>query len=437
MSPAIAVEWVPAVATLAIGLVAGALLLVAARRSRDPAVRHEPLQDLLAKRDALVRQLQELDDTGSKRTPEQLGRERRELELQAAHVVLAIDSAASALPAREPDAPAQPAPISAARAGVIGSFFWGVASATALMLLGFFVWQSAKPREAGGSVTGNSPAMRASSDEPAPGDEPQLADAIARNPDDVEAHLALAESRLARRDLMGVWNETVRILELSPGNPRGLTYQAVVRLAMGQPSIAVELLRKAMTAAPDLVDAHAYLALAYARMGRRKEAEATIAAASRRFPDRAEEFRRLLGNFEQERAQVAESEDANPHAEVAGADLAPRGTARPHIAGTIDLDPALAGSIPPGAALFVYVRPAGVDAGPPSAVQRLPPVFPASFDLSDANAMMGQPFPDPLLIEARLSSDGVATTRSPTDPRARLDGVRAGRTNLQLVLKRP
>jgi len=51
--------------------------------------------------------------------------------------------------------------------------------------------------------------------------------------------------------------------------------------------------------------------------------------------------------------------------------------------------------------------------------------------------MMGQPLPDQLLIEARLDEDGDPTTRPPTDPKARLDGVKVGRTDLRLVLKRP
>ena len=41
-------------------------------------------RDLEARRDALLQQLRELDDTASKRTPEQLARERYALELQAA-----------------------------------------------------------------------------------------------------------------------------------------------------------------------------------------------------------------------------------------------------------------------------------------------------------------------------------------------------------------
>jgi hypothetical protein len=186
-------------------------------------------------------------------------------------------------------------------------------------------------------------------------------------------------------------------------------------------------------------------------MGRRADADAAIAAASRRFPDRADEFRRFLVDIERDPGgDAAASADANPHAGTAAAAGEARPAARSaaevqppsakssrrHVAGTIDLDPALAGKVPPRAVLFVFVRPAGVAAGPPSAAKRLAPVFPLSFDLSEDDAMMGQPFPDPLLVEARLDEDGDPTTRPPTDPKARVDGVKAGRTDVRLVLKR-
>jgi hypothetical protein len=50
--------------------------------------------------------------------------------------------------------------------------------------------------------------------------------------------------------------------------------------------------------------------------------------------------------------------------------------------------------------------------------------------------MMGQALPDRLLIEARLDADGDPTTRSPDDPKARLDGVKTGRTDVRLLLRR-
>jgi hypothetical protein len=85
----------------------------------------------------------------------------------------------------------------------------------------------------------------------------------------------------------------------------------------------------------------------------------------------------------------------------------------------------------------VFVREAGFGAGPPIAAKRLPvSSFPVAFEIGEADAMMGQPFPDALLVEARLDADGDPVTRPPTDPKARLDDVKSGTTNVKLVLKR-
>src|SRR5438105_13514251 len=89
---------------------------------------------------------------------------------------------------------------------------------------------------------------------------------------------------------MGVWNETARVLERSPSNSQALGYQSLVRLAMGQTDVAVTLLTKALASDPDMIDGYAYLALAYTRIGSARDADATIAKASKRFPQRAADF---------------------------------------------------------------------------------------------------------------------------------------------------
>ena len=91
------VDWVPALVVLGIGLILGTALVwrfrAASRRAARalvsvPAV---DVRDLAGKSEALLRQLRELDDTASKRTPEQLARERYALELEAAKVLLALE----------------------------------------------------------------------------------------------------------------------------------------------------------------------------------------------------------------------------------------------------------------------------------------------------------------------------------------------------------
>jgi tetratricopeptide (TPR) repeat protein len=457
MNPTPGVDWVPAVSVLAVGLVFGALavlrLFVVSRRAGRlaPGV---PVQvrDLAGKRDTLLRQLRELEDTASKRSPEQLARERYALELQTAGVLLALDE-------REVSDGARRAPKSASgrsgraappapdhRAGLRG-FLWGTGTATALLLLGLFVYQSAKPRDPGGSVTGEVPmgGRSGGGSGALEAEEARIQAALARNPRDVDGRVELVHLYLARQDWIGVWRETTRILEQSPGHPQALAYQAVVRLGMGQAQTAVGMLEKAVAADPGLIDAYAYLAVGYVRLGRARDADATIARASKLFPQRAAELREMLAEQKRE-AEVAQASvapgEADPHSGLGMAAEESSGTpARAtkggrRVAGTVDIEPSLRSTVAPGAVLFIFARPAGVTGGPPVAVKRLAPTFPVAFELSEADSMMGQPFPDPLVIEARLDADGDPTTRSPADPKARLDGVKSGRTDLRLVLRR-
>jgi tetratricopeptide (TPR) repeat protein len=457
MNAGTSIEWVPALIVLGAGLVVGFVLVwrlfPASRRRLAKAgtgVAALEARDLAGKSEVRLRQLRELEDTASKRTPEQLARERYALEVEAAKALLALDEKGASVKEKAASAEAKaanPEPSGATRdRSSLRGFFWGVGSAAGVLLLGFFVYQSAKPREAGGSVTGNTPmTSKPSGGDAADGDEAQLQAAVARNPSDVESHLALARLYIGKQNWMGVWNETARVLEQSPNNSPALAYQSLVRLAMGQTDVAVTLLTKALASDPDMVDGYAYLALAYTRMGRARDAEATIAKASKRFPERAADFRKYLADLKQGETPVTQASagagNPDPHAGLKtpgdGAATKQSASGGRRVAGTVDVDPSIRGKLPAGGILFVFARPAGGSAGPPLAVKRLPARFPASFELSEADSMMGQPLPDQLLIEARLDEDGDPTTRPPTDPKARLDGVKVGRTDLRLVLKRP
>jgi tetratricopeptide (TPR) repeat protein len=384
------------------------------------------VRDLEGERDALVLQLHELEDTASKRTPAQLTRERYALEIHAARVLLALDEqrpAAAGMPAATkngvgtkgaatPPAAAGVPSVRAARDG----FLWGASVAATLFLLVLFVQRSVRPREAGGSVTGDGPRggmgadAVAASGEPADREEAQIRAALARDPNDIDAHLALARVHLRRHDAIGLWKETRLVLERSPGNPQALAYQALVRLALGETNVALDMLKQAVATDPNLVDGYVNMALVYVRMGRARDAEAAIAEASKRFPDQADGLKRLLVELQRPASR--------------------------RVSGTVDIDRTLLRTVNPGAVLFVFVREAGFGAGPPIAAKRLAATFPAIFEITGADAMMDQAFPDSLLVEARLDSDGDPTTRSPSDPKARLEEVKAGRTDVRLVLTR-
>jgi tetratricopeptide (TPR) repeat protein len=448
--PPFQVQWQPALVVLVAGLVLGALLVWWVRRRGGPAVAAAPeappleLRDLDGRIAVLLRQLRELDDMATKRTPEQLARERYALELEAAR----------ALQEREALAPAAPAPPSVAAAAAGGAargFLWGVASAAAVALLVFLVWRSAEERPQGGSVTGSMPGGPTGG---APGPEPaadartaELRAALDRNPEDHDTRLDLARHLLMQRDLMGVWNETQHVLEHEPGQPRALAYQALVRLAMGQGDLAISMLQQAIAKAPDLLEAHQNLAFVYASLGRTREAEAAVAEVSRRAPEEAERLRQALAQLAEARDKEAPppaGEDPHkgvaPPSAVAQAPAAAPPAAAPArpaaVFGWIEADASVAARVPPGTVVFLTVREAGVAQGPPLAVKRLESgSFPLQFELGTADSMMGQPLPERMRIDARADSDGDPMTRPASDPAGFADGVELGRTGVRITLR--
>jgi tetratricopeptide (TPR) repeat protein len=428
------VQWQPALLVLVFGVILGTALVAWVRRrggaeARVPQAAPLELRDLDGRLESLIAQLRELDLLAAKRTPEQLARERYALELEAARALMAREPLA-----REAGAAAAPAPAGAAR-----GFLWGVGSTAAVAALVVFVFQSAEQRPEGGSVTGNTPAMGgAPAEAPAPDDPEtaQLRAAVAQEPENLDARLALARQLLVRRDLMGVWNETQQVLQRNPGHPRALSYQALVRLAMGQGEMAVDMLKQAIAAEPDLLEAHQNLAFVYASLGRTKESEAEIAEVGRRSPAEAERLRQALAQVRSEPS--GGGSEQNPHEGIAtaGGSAAAGSDSGKGVFGWIEADAGTAARVAPGTAVFITVRPAGMAQGPPVAVKRLESgAFPLQFELGAGDSMMGQPLPDSMRIDVRADSDGDPMTRPDTDPKGFADNVAVGRTGVRLTLK--
>lgn len=464
------ISWGPAFGVLAVGLAFGALLAWRLRAVRPSAAEEEAaaaLRELIARRDTLIDQLRELEDTALGRDPEELARQREALETKAALVLSELDQKKPAV--RHPKAAREAVPATAGAVPGRGSarrgFAWGVLSAAAIG--GLMVWVSgaAQPREQGGSLTG-APQMPGAGPRrgpmagrgPAAEDDPELKplqEAVARNPEDLDARIELAQEYLARRDLMKVFDETQAVLKRSPGHPRALAYQALVRLAMGQADQAEKMLKQAMTTAPDLLEPRLHLAFVYARTGRMALADTVLADAKKRFPKDAEGLAQVQQKLKSQSTGVPTSDDAAPMAADGASEMPaghppfgeeapaiaanPPGGGKPpgggqEVSGEIDLDPAR-GGVPPGAIVFVTARAVGQTSGPPLAVKRLPASFPLQFTLGAGDSMMGQELPGELRLEARLDSDGDPLTRTPEDAVARIDAVRLGQGGLRLHLR--
>jgi tetratricopeptide (TPR) repeat protein len=405
-------DWLSAGGMILSGLIVGFMFWYGMKgRAAKPDVER---LDLEAKRDVLLQQLRELKETGGS------VEEQRRLERETADVLRALDKRGAA-----PSNPAAAAPIAAdvnitalTRAASIRGFIWGAASVAVLGGIGWFVTEKATPK----TETASAPMASApQAQEPDPALQ-QIEAAVAKSPNDLEMRNQLAKAYLERENLMGVFEQTKYILARTPDDARALTYQALVRMSMGQRDPAAEMLRHAIKSDPQLIDAYVALAWDDVQRGKTAEAEAQITEAARRHPDQKARLDDVLSKMKEQAK--------NPVPAPAVAAAAASGP-------SVHVSLTLAGAAPsPNAVLFVIARAAGQTAGPPAAVKRIAgPTFPLNIDLTAADSMMGQPLPATVRIEARIDSDGDPLTKNPSDPHAVQDGVSTNGTRVSLALQ--
>jgi cytochrome c-type biogenesis protein CcmH len=125
----------------------------------------------------------------------------------------------------------------------------------------------------------------------------QLEATIQKSPDNLAARVELAKLYFDRNNLMGVFEQTQYVLERSPDDSRAMTYQAFVRIAMGQRENAVKLLSKATALDPGLTDAWIAMAWIKTQDGLPVEAQAAIAEAARRHPEERARLERVYADM--------------------------------------------------------------------------------------------------------------------------------------------
>ncbi|HJT16427.1 MAG TPA: tetratricopeptide repeat protein [Thermoanaerobaculia bacterium] len=386
-------DWLSASAMLLAGLIVGFMFLYGMKRRRVNVDTERA--DLEAKRDALLARLRE--DPNDKH-----------LELQAAEVLRKLDAVRVS---SAPSVPSVPSVVQTKSNEALKGFLWGAASVAVLAGIGFFVWQSAKPKEPQ-QQTAMQPA-------PASDEIAQLQQNVQQNPNDLNLRDDLAKAYLNQDNLNGVAEETRFVLQRNPNDARALTYQALVHIAARQPEAAAAMLTKATRVDPNLLDAYVGLAWLNAESGNINGAQAAIDEAKKRHPEQAARLDELMSHLKTPPSQQQPASEPQPAA-APGESL--------HV--TLN-----AARVPNHGVIFVIVRASGQTAGPPAAVKRLPlGAFPMQIDISSADSMMGQPLPPKMRVEARIDSDGDPLTKDPNDPIASQDGVVAGQT-LTLNLK--
>jgi len=443
-------DWLPGILALFLGLGGGAFLWLrhksaAGMPAFDP--RKEHMNELRARRDSLIARLREIGAS----PPPELAAEKRDLELEIAKVLRSIGeaerAAVEAIVATKGANGAEAAPgVDGtgffAKRPVLRGYLWGAGSASFLFLLVFYLGDFATPGKMGGPPMGPAGVMGANAPNADGADAPdaeleQLRATVAAHPQDVEMKLDLAQALLFRDKLLEAFNVVQEVTKAAPDNARALTYEGVVRLAMGQQERSMELLDRAVQLEPALTEAWVRRGLAAFDMGRYQVAIDSWERALQQRPDGRSALEPVIAEAKARLAGGGTAAPAQAAAAPAPAAAAPAPQAG-DLQVTVDLDPALAGKVQPGSTLFVTARQAGVTSGPPVAAKRIPVgAFPLTVSIGAGDAVMGQPIPASMSLEARIDRDGNAMTKDADDPVARADGVRAGGDAVRLTLRAP
>ncbi len=457
--------WLPGLAVLAVGLVAGLLMARRLQGGKRAAGKELELRiaDLEARRDDLYRRLREIDEGDG---PEE---DRTPLERAAARTLRELDRLQGELVRRHPklarkqkragkvaagvEAPAAPAAVAArsqARLFITG-FAYG---AGLLILVGALIYwavRDAQPRPDDAGPMAAPPA----SDTPHPeaGDlPPEIADRVAAiasrlesAPDDLDARKDLGYTYLGAGRFVEAFRQGEEILARRPEDPDGLYLTAIVRLTMGQWQDADQLLARALATDPEHVDSLTATGIIRLQLGDYEQAIAIwkrglaavgganpmierlirlaeegrppeeilgldAAAASEPPVERQPTAEEILGL---DPARAAEPPPAPAPATPAAANPAPAAAPAADVI-TIRLELAPGATATPGSILFVMLR--GAAGGPPVAVKRIgDPRFPMTLTLGQDDSMMGAPVPETGTVTARLDVDGSASTRGDGD----------------------
>jgi hypothetical protein len=234
---------------------------------------------------------------------------------------------------------------------------------------------------------------------------------IAAAPQDLNARRQFAVALLNSNQLMEAFEQARELQKLVPDDADGLFVEGVVRLAMGQWPISVQLMDRVLAQHPDHVLASLAKGQAQAALGQLPQAIATwklgLAAAGGSYPPIEEMIAQAeaAGSGPATSAALAASDPAagsgagsiyRVHIELAPGTVGPRGE----------------GGAPP--TLFVALR--GEAPGPPAAVKRIDnPAFPLEIALTADDSMMGQPLPEKGSLSIHLDGDGNASTRADGD----------------------
>jgi tetratricopeptide (TPR) repeat protein len=469
------IDWITPLGVLVAGLLVGLALAVFRSGGGDDPTTDARLEDLRREKDRLLQALRDLQDS---RTGEATADERAGLEARAAQVLRLIEEEAPKAAAKTAATATTAKPRAAVPSGgAVGSELKGALKGGLVVgfaaILAFVLMNGTSERKDGMSITGGTPQTTTGEvtvQVPSAGEtggttsgvppnlQPKPSEAVDRaralvasDPGTLQHWSDLGYALLDAEGWIDAWSVSEEIEKRVPGHPDGLVISAMVRIAMGQPDKAAELLDDALKASPDHLMGLTYRGMLAAQTGDLAGTKEHWGRARDLASDPQDKaaFEELIVRAETGRIPSGASVPGHPGAAgrparpgAAGAPAHP-GTADPSATASSGGGEAIEGTItlaegaqpPPGGVLFVIARHKGVTRGPPAATKRmLAQSFPVSFILDESNVMMGGPFPDEVDLSVRLDADGDAMTKEAADLNGSAGTVKAGTTNVVIEL---
>ncbi len=430
-------DWTPGAISLGLAATIGVFVALRLWRKARPSgevAAPSRASHLVRQRDALYEQIRALDGEPGWR-PEDRALARHRLVIEAATTLQAMEQAASA-PAPEPRPTVARSPwVSAVVGGTAGVF-------GAALVMGLQSYTKDGPATMGGGTMGGAAADQGEMSGDAPMTEAQKAQAAARiaaakaaadaAPDDVHARLVYARALLDGGDVKLAYEQTQNIIKAHPDDADARTLQAVMLLQIGDIKMATDLLDKVISLHPDHVEALGYRGAVYLNAGDSANAIAVWQKVIALDPSQKENLDPLIQMAKEGKNPFAAPGGGQPQSAGPMSGGAPSGAESPpsptDISGTIT-------SSSPAPYLFVYLRPAGQDRGPPSAVKRFQnPTFPLDFRLGASDSPMGGAFPEDGTLSIRVDLDGNPTTHDEGAAETRVEHVHPGQSGVAVGL---
>jgi len=387
--------WGPPLAVLVVGLGAGAGLVFMGRER----FAHDPIRDdLEARREVLMAQLRDLDGDKGKLDEATWNARREALLADAAVVLRQLEEGPDSDTSEQPVTPAQPP----AATGNRHLGWYAVGLIAFLLMAGVALSTGLSPRQEGGTMTGNVQSVNAVAND--------AEAAFADDPDNIDLCNRATKAAIYSGDLQSAMRNQDACTALNPDHPVVAAHTAALHIVISRFEDAGAFLTPHLgeDAPMEVVLWQGIVDLNTGNVMGGLDKLQTVADNSDD-PLDADFARFVIADVKSSMAGAGAPPADHPTSGEGSED-------GPVAAGGIT--GSITGEVASGGVLFVYVKAAAVDAGPPMGALKVADwSLPMDFQMTEANLLpfAGGVFPDPAYVKVKVVRSGDPMQKSPDD----------------------